>query len=106
MRLYRRRNSMPIAVLMKGDNPPFLLRFSTFTTTTTATSSNNDDDTISISPPADYNVYSSITPDPSLVDATNAPPDFEPACAVVYRDVVTSVEADLISNEILTRMKR
>jgi hypothetical protein len=45
-------------------------------------------------------------PDPSLVDDSNAPSDFHPSCAVVYRNFISETEADLIANDILTRMKR
>jgi hypothetical protein len=45
-------------------------------------------------------------PDPSLVDDSNAPSDFHPSCAVVYRNFISETEADLIASDILTRMKR
>jgi hypothetical protein len=45
-------------------------------------------------------------PDTSLVDARNAPSDFTPDCAVVYRDFLTSEEGDLLVEDILSRMKR
>jgi hypothetical protein len=51
-------------------------------------------------------VVAGALPDPSLVDARYAPNDFDPSCAVVYRDFITSEEADLIANEMLSRMKR
>ena len=42
----------------------------------------------------------------SFVDARHSPVDYEQSCAVVYRDVVTEQEADLLSKTILARMRR
>ena len=46
--------------------------------------------------PADY----------SHVDARHAPVDYERSCAVVYREVVTEEEADVLSKSVLERMRR
>lgn len=48
----------------------------------------------------------SSPPDPSLVNAPNAPIDFNTSSAVVYNTFITSLEADLIANDIKNRMKR
>jgi len=41
-----------------------------------------------------------------LVNAPNAPIDFNTSSAVVYNTFITSLEADLIANDIKNRMKR
>jgi len=48
----------------------------------------------------------SSPPDPSLVNASDAPIDFNLSSAVVYNDFITSLEVDLIANDIKNRMKR
>jgi hypothetical protein len=47
-----------------------------------------------------------LHPDPSLVDGRNAPVDFDPSYAVVYRDFVSPREAEILAQDILARMKR
>jgi hypothetical protein len=44
--------------------------------------------------------------DPSLVDARHAPTDYTDGCAIVYPYFVTPKESDLLSSDILARMKR
>jgi hypothetical protein len=44
--------------------------------------------------------------DPSLLDARHAPTDYTGGCAIVYPNFVTPKESDLLSTEILTRVKR
>lgn len=45
-------------------------------------------------------------PDPGMVDGRNAPSDFTASCAVVYRDFLTPAEGELLTQDILSRMKR
>lgn len=47
-----------------------------------------------------------LEPDHSCVDARQAPSDFGPSSAVVYTNALTQTEGDLITKEILSRMKR
>jgi hypothetical protein len=47
-----------------------------------------------------------LQPDPTLVDARYAPVGFDPSNAVVYRDFVTSQEAEILVEGVLSRMKR
>jgi alkylated DNA repair protein alkB family protein 7 len=47
-----------------------------------------------------------LEPDPSCVDARTAPSDFSPDAAVVYSNVLTPSEGELIAEGISSRMKR
>jgi alkylated DNA repair protein alkB homolog 7 len=45
-------------------------------------------------------------PDPALVNAQNAPKNFVPPCAVVYKNVISKEMENALVKEILSRMKR
>ena len=45
-------------------------------------------------------------PHPSLVDSRNSPSDFHPNNAVVYNNVLSIDEGDLLSQDILKRLTR
>eukprot|EP00980_Cylindrotheca_fusiformis_P014342 scaffold3827_cov179-Cylindrotheca_fusiformis.AAC.6 len=47
-----------------------------------------------------------LHPEPFYVDARNAPSDFSPSSAVVYSNALTPTQADLIVEDIRSRMKR
>lgn len=50
--------------------------------------------------------FSTASPDSSLVDARNAPSDFDPVLAVVYGDFITNSEGEALVQDITKRMKR
>lgn len=47
-----------------------------------------------------------VAPNASLVDARNAPNDFDPMTAVVYNEFITDKEGDSLVQDIAARMKR
>jgi alkylated DNA repair protein alkB family protein 7 len=50
--------------------------------------------------------YFTWSPDPSLVDARNAPKDFTPGSAVVYQSILSQEEGNVIVQDISALMKR
>lgn len=44
--------------------------------------------------------------DPNLIDSRNAPEDFNSEVSVVYRDFLTDAEGELLTSDILRRLKR